>query len=70
MDRISDILRRAGMKTITAEGGIKEEEENKKIAFQSFGAQTASMIVRFALAYSMALAAWLAITASARRPLP
>jgi hypothetical protein len=35
--------------------------------FQSFGAQTASMIVRFALAYAIALAAWLSITALARR---
>jgi hypothetical protein len=34
--------------------------------FQSFGAQTASMIVRFTLAYAIALAAWLAITALAR----
>ena len=32
-----------------------------------FGAQTASMIVRFTLAYAIALAAWLAIVASARR---
>ena len=36
--------------------------------FTSFGAQTASMIVRFALAYAIALAAWLAITALARGP--
>ena len=35
--------------------------------FQSFGAQTASMVVRFTLAYLIALAAWLAIAASARR---
>ena len=38
--------------------------------FQSFGAQTASMIVRFALAYAIALAAWLAIAALARRSGP
>jgi hypothetical protein len=35
--------------------------------FQSFGAQTASMILRFALAYAIALAAWLSITTLARR---
>ena len=35
--------------------------------FQSFGAQTASMIVRFALAYAIALSAWLSIAAAARR---
>jgi hypothetical protein len=35
--------------------------------FESFGAQTASMVVRFALAYAIALASWLAIAASARR---
>lgn len=35
--------------------------------FESFGAQTASMVVRFVLAYAIALAAWLAIAASARR---
>jgi hypothetical protein len=35
--------------------------------FQSFAAQTASLIVRFALAYTIALAAWLAIAALARR---
>ena len=35
--------------------------------FESFGAQTASMIVRFALAYAIALAAWLAIGTAARR---
>ena len=34
--------------------------------FQSFGAQTSSMILRFALAYTIALAAWLAIAALAR----
>jgi hypothetical protein len=34
--------------------------------FQSFGAQTASMLVRFVVAYAIALAAWLAIAASAR----
>ena len=34
--------------------------------FTSFGAQTASMIVRFTLAYAIALAAWLSITALAR----
>jgi hypothetical protein len=34
---------------------------------ESFGAQTASMIVRFALAYAIALAAWLAIGTAARR---
>jgi hypothetical protein len=37
------------------------------LAFQSFGAQTASMIVRFGLAYAIALAAWLAIATAARR---
>jgi hypothetical protein len=36
-------------------------------AFQSFGAQTASMIVRFGLAYAIALTAWLAIAAAVRR---
>jgi hypothetical protein len=36
-------------------------------AFQSFGAQTASMIVRFGLAYAIALAAWLVIASAARR---
>ena len=35
--------------------------------FQSFGAQTASMIVRLALAYAIALAAWLAIASLPRR---
>ena len=35
--------------------------------FQSFGAQTASMIVRFVLAYAIALASWLAIAAALRR---
>lgn len=35
--------------------------------FESFGAQTASMIVRFALAYAIALGAWLAIGTAARR---
>jgi hypothetical protein len=35
--------------------------------FESFGAQTTSMVVRFTLAYAMALAAWLAIAAAARR---
>jgi hypothetical protein len=35
--------------------------------FQSFGAQTASMTIRFLLAYAIALAAWLAIAATARR---
>jgi hypothetical protein len=34
--------------------------------FQSFGAQTASMIVRFALAYTIALASWLSIAVLAR----
>jgi hypothetical protein len=35
--------------------------------FESFGAQTASLIVRFLLAYAIALAAWLAIGTAARR---
>jgi hypothetical protein len=35
--------------------------------FQGFGAQTASMILRFGLAYAIALAAWLSIAALARR---
>jgi hypothetical protein len=35
--------------------------------FESFKAQTTSMVVRFTLAYAIALASWLLITATARR---
>ena len=37
-DSFNEILTRAGLKTLAAQGGIKEEE-NEKFAFQSFGAQ-------------------------------
>jgi len=47
-DRFTDILSRAGLKTLTAQGGIKEEE-NEKMAFQSFGAQFCEVKIDSAL---------------------
>ena len=37
-DGYTDILQRAGKKTLTVESELKEPEENKKLAFQSWGA--------------------------------
>ncbi len=37
-DGIADIMKRSGLKSLQADGGIKDEK-NEKMAFQSFGAQ-------------------------------